>query len=237
MNFIRWWIVCAGVALFPGPGTSVAALPEYDLDANGVTDTTTPAADRDEDGVLDAGARPAVPPGWGGAFPASLPPLSFSLAGDTGATLSNVWCVEAGDADRDGLFDFASSHFAPNVIHLFEADGAGGYTDVWNSSAVTPPGSYRDIAFGDTDHDGLGEIFGGELSTLGKVMLFEESGGSFAFVHDTIRESDFSTGRQVRTVLLGDTDRDGRDEVIVATGSSSPTAGLVAIWEQSGVPG
>ncbi|MDM7915824.1 MAG: VCBS repeat-containing protein, partial [Candidatus Eisenbacteria bacterium] len=68
-------------------------------------------------------------------------------------------------------------------------------------------------------------------------MLFEQSGDGFTFLHDAIRESDFTGGRQMRTVLTGDTDLDGRQEVIVATGGSSPTSGLVAIWEHSGVQG
>jgi len=239
-------LICIGVALVATGDMVFAAECSFDLNADGIVDMSLQAdhrlapdpppgwpADRDDDGLLEY----SLDREWQDTPPRGTRLFELDLVWDSGTVLSNIWCVEAGDADLDGVFDFAGTHFNPTVIHLFEADGGGGYTEVWNSAGNSPPGSYRDLAFGDTDGDGLGEIFGGELSTLGKVMLFEESGDGFVFVHDTIRESDFTGTRQVRTVLLGDTDRDGRQEVIVATGGSSPTSGLVAIWEHNGVVG
>jgi hypothetical protein len=241
-------LVCAAL-----PAALAAAVPElsFDTDADGVVDLTeTPPGgasapggppdrgllgDRDGDGRLERALR-AAPPAPAQA-PAELTDMVFQLAWDSGSILSNVLCVEAGDADRDGLFDLAGTHFAPNVIHLFEADGAGSYTETWNSAAATPPASYRDLVFADTDGDGLGEILGGEVSTLGKVMLFEQGASGFEFLHDTVRETDLTGARRLRSVLVGDTDQDGRQEIVVATGGSNPTSGLVGIWEHSGAIG
>jgi hypothetical protein len=224
---------------------SPAAL-EFDLDGDGGADLvyppgTDPAAlpgDRNQDGLLDL-AQPASPPVAGDPLPdrEPLPDIDFQLIWDSGTTLSNVLGLGAGDADLDGIFDFAGAHFAPNIVYLFEADGQGSYTEVWNSTGASPPGSYIDFAFADTDGDGLGEIFAAEVSTLGKVMLFEESGPGFTFVHDTIRESDFVGNRRPRRLLIGDTDGDSRQEVIVVCGGSAPTDGLVSIWEHSGAVG
>ncbi len=212
-----------------------------DVDADGTADLwlspddplESRIEDRNEDGRLEWGAT--------GSTPVDrvryLPEIDFDVVWKSGTTLNTIWTVEAGDADRDGVFDFAGAEWNPNVIHLFESDGGGGYDETWDSSESTPPGAYRDIAFADTDGDDQGEILGGEVSTLGKVMLFEEGESGFDFLHDDIRESDFVDGRSIRSVLVGDTDLNDRQEVIVATGSSYPTGGVVAIWEHSGVIG
>jgi hypothetical protein len=169
---------------------------------------------------------------------AQVPDIDFALVWDSDAALTDVFNVEAGDADRDNVFDFAGASTSPNVIHLFEADSLGGYSEVWNSAAAVAPGAYADFVFADTDRDGLGEILGAETSVQGKVMLFEQSaGGGFDFVHDLIRESDPSGSRRLRSVLVGDTDLDGSREVIVIAGGDHPPAGLVSIWEHSGAIG
>ncbi|MBD3163313.1 MAG: hypothetical protein GF346_12605 [Candidatus Eisenbacteria bacterium] len=240
------WMEAAGAGALGLLLAAAAAAGEgipYDLDYDGRIDRrvleaegTAVLSDRDDDGLLEPRQAPGSPVEDGPAR--ELPPLEFELVWDSGTALNTIWTVAAGDADRDGAFDLAGATFSPNVIHLFEADGVGGYLEVWSSMAATPPGAYRSIVFADTDGDGLGEILGGEVSTLGKVMLFEQDGDdSFGFVHDTIRESDFSGEKRLRSVLVGDTDRDGREEVIVATGGSSPTGGLVGIWEHDGVVG
>lgn len=167
-----------------------------------------------------------------------LPDIYFQPIWDSGATLTDVFTVEAGDADRDSIFDFAGGGSSPNVIYLFEADGMGSYAEVWSSVAVEAPGPYVDFAFADTDGDELGEILGAETSTQGKVMLFEQStDGGFDFVHDLIGESDSSGNQHLRNVLVGDTDLDGNREVIVVAGGGTPPAGLVSIWEHSGAVG
>jgi hypothetical protein len=217
-----------------------------DLDADGVPDLAVPShvysgenvpdgwpADRDRDGDLEWSTS-----GHSGGDPGTdLPQIDFERVWDSGSILSTIWTVEAGDADLDGAFDFAGGHFNPNVIHLFESDGHGGYAEIWNSSEQTPPGAYRDIVFADTDMDGLGEILGAEVSTLGKVMLFEQSGDGFAFVHDDVRETDPSGDQRLQNLLLGDTNKNGLMEIIVVAGGSSPTNGLVSIWEHNGVVG
>lgn len=123
------------------------------------------------------------------------------------------------------------------AIALYGASAAAAYPEVWNSGAVSPAGFYVALAFGDTDGDGLGEIWGGTYSTRGKVLVFEEGGDGFAYLHDEVAEADYSGNRRIKRVLIGDTDQDGREEVIVVTGGSNPTDGLVSIWEHTGAPG
>jgi hypothetical protein len=244
MSFVHRAAIALVLLSLGAMATRATEYVAYDRSGDGVPDLTMPKPppggayppdwpkDGNHDGLIESGTAAAP---RAGAI-TSLPDLEFELVWDSGTILNTIWTVAAGDANLNDLFDFAGASFAPNVIHLFEAAG-GDYVEIWDSSANTPPGAYRDITFADTDDDDLGEILGGEVSTLGKVMLFEESGGGFDFVHDTIRESDFVDGRSVRSVLVSDTDLDGRQEVIVVTGGSSPTSGVVAIWEHSGAIG
>ncbi len=190
--------------------------------------------DTDGDGLLGASRqtpRTCTEPATDGRA------LEFELVWDSGATLDNVRCVAAGDADGNGWFDLAGGHFNPNRIHLFEADGTGGYAESWNSGGTSPAGFYTDIAFGDTDGDGQGEIWGSTYSTLGKVLLYEHDGATFTFLHDQIAEPDLTGNRRIKRIFIADTDQDDRQEVIVVTGGSNPTAGVVAIWEHSGAVG
>lgn len=103
-----------------------------DLDADGRADVSVPAevlsgdevpdgcpADRDDDGDLEW-ITPVSR--WNAAL---LPDVDFHRVWDSGSTLSTIWTVVAGDADVDGVFDFAGGHFNPNVIHLFESDLPG----------------------------------------------------------------------------------------------------------------
>jgi hypothetical protein len=212
----------------------------FDLDADGIVDRWVEMdagddrfRDHDGDGLIEWSAGAPRNP----SDPRALPDIAFELVWNTGATLNTLWRTATGDANLNGVLDFAGGSFSPNVIHLFESLGAGAYAEIWNSSAVTPPAVYKDIAFADTDRDGLGEILGAEGSTLGKIMLFEEWNDTFTFVTDAVRESDFSGNRRLQTVLTGDTDLDGNEEIIVVAGGSSPTDGLVSIWEHDGTVG
>lgn len=169
---------------------------------------------------------------------AQIPGIDFELVWDSDGSLTDGFTVEAGDADRDGKFDFAGARSSPGIIHLFETDGHGGYEEIWNSTAAVTPDSYIDFAFADTDGDSLGEIFGATGSSTGQVMLFEQSAsGGFDFLHDLIEEGDESGNLLLRRVLVGDTDLDGLKEVIVLAGGANPPEGLVAIWEHAGAPG
>jgi len=225
---------------------SGAATPPLDLNADGQIDPLdqwppNPGPDRQgswwEDTDLDGRLGTSAESIARGDAQVEGRAVEFDLVWDTGTTLDNVRCVAAGDADGNGLFDFAGGHFSPHRIHLFEADGMGTYAESWNSDGTSPAGFYTDIVFGDTDGDGLGEIWGSDYSTLGKVLLFEHDGTQFQFVHDQIAESDFSGNRRIKRIFIADTDQDERQEIIVVTGGSSPTDGLISIWEHSGAIG
>ncbi len=252
-NISTVFLLAAIISLL-ADATTASELKPFDLNTDGIVDVFYPIqqvsssepgapeiyppagipADRDSDGQLE----------FENPFHlhqpnqlTALPGITFTKVWDSGTSLNTIWTIEAGDADMDGVFDFAGGTWNPNVIHLFESTGGGNYSETWNSAGNTPPGVYRDITFGDTDGDGLGEILGAEVSTLGKIMLFEESGDGFVFVHDTVRESDFSGAQRLRSVLIGDTNQNGLKEIIVAAGGSNPTNGLISIWEHNGVIG
>jgi hypothetical protein len=159
--------------------------------------------------------------------------LSFTQVWTSGAVLNNQWDACCGYFDGDSLLDILGHHWNPNVLHVFESDGVGGYEHVWEQTESLPPGSYCTVTAGDPDDDGQTEILGGEVSTLGKVVLFENvADDSWAVPVVPIR----LRNERIRTVRVADTNGNDTNEIVVVTGDAS-AGGKVVIYEHSGPPG
>jgi len=127
---------------------------------------------------------------------AGLPPASAGAAGFT-------WAVAAADYDLDGDVDvlFAddqggfpeagSGGTNRGLLHLFENDGSGHFTDVGPAVGVGVPGGWRGFSLGDYDCDGTLDVFAtnfgdhapGELQTPGKKpsrWFLGQGDGTFA---------------------------------------------------------
>jgi hypothetical protein len=207
------------------------AVPAFDTDGDGIIDRQgLVLADADNDGSFDDGsfARPGVP-GAGILFSDSL---QFAQTWTSGTILNNQWDAYCGYLDDDSLLDLLGHHWNPNVLHVFESDGAGGYNHRWQQTESLPPGSYCTVTSGDPDDDGEVEILGGEVSTLGKVVVFENvADDSWALPAVPIR----LRNERIRTVRVADTDGDDTNEIVVICGETG--GGGVYIYEHSGPPG
>lgn len=194
-----------------------------DIDGDGAADTPFALADPDNDGCF--GTSPAR---GGGALSDSI---EFERAWDSGPWLNNQWGADAGFLDADTLLDILGMHFSPNQLHVFEADGAGGYAHAWAQSESMPPGSYGAVCHGDPDEDGAVEILGGDVSTLGKVVLFENTADNTWGLPQVL----FQTRLRLRAIRIADTNGNDTAEIIVFCGSTD--GGKVQVWEHSGAPG
>ncbi len=199
-----------------------------DLDGDGIADRTgTALVDADHDGSFDAPFPPV--PARDPQRPADS--LEFSKVWDSGPILNNQWDACCGHFDGDTLLDLLGHTWSPNKLHVFESDGAGGYDHVWEQTESLPPGSYGAVTAGDPDDDGDVEILGGDVSTLGKVVLFENTGDdSWGEPHVLFQVRD-----RLRDIFITDTNRNDTNEVVVVTGASG--GGHVFIYEHSGPPG
>jgi hypothetical protein len=194
-----------------------------DLDGDGVADTPLALTDPDNDGCF--GTSPAR---GGGVLSDSI---EFERAWDSGTWLNNQWGADAGFLDGDTLLDILGMHFSPNQLHVFEADGAGGYTHVWAQSESMPPGSYGAVCHGDPDEDGAVEILGGDVSTLGKVVLFENTDDNSWGLPQVL----FQARLRLRAIRIADTNGNDTAEIILFCGSTD--GGKVQVWEHDGAPG
>jgi len=212
------------IALLVALSLGIAA---QDTDADGRPDWSGQAlTDTDNDGSFDG-------PGSTTSQVCLSDTLALSQVWTSGSVLNNQWDAYCGYFDDDSLLDVLGHHWNPNKLHVFESDGAGGYDHVWEQTESLPPGSYCTVTAGDPDDDGKLELLGGEVSTLGKVVIFENvADDSWAQPYCGIRMQ----GERVRTVRVADTNGNDTNEVIVVTGDATE-GGKVAIFEHTGAPG
>lgn len=200
-----------------------ALAPGADFDGDGVADTPLVMTDPDSDGCFGI-AGPA------GGAPRS-DSLEFERAWDSGTWLNNQWGADAGFLDNDTLLDILGMHFSPNQMHVFESDGAGGFDHAWQQAESLPPGSYGALCHGDPDRDGAVEILGGDVSTLGKVVLFENVADD-SWAQPRVL---FQTRLRLRALRIADTNGNDTAEIVAFCGTSD--GGKVQVWEHAGAPG
>jgi hypothetical protein len=199
----------------------------FDIDGDGTADWFgAPLKDENSDGRFDRPGELLFPrTDWADS-------LRFIQVWTSGTILNNQWDADCGYLDDDPLLDILGHHWNPNQLHVFESDGSGGYEHVWVQTESIPPGSYVSVTHGDPDEDGDVEIIGGECSTLGKVILFENTGDdSWGEPHVLFR----LRNERIRTVRVDDTNGNDTAEIIVFTGDVD--GGKVHIFEHSGAPG
>ncbi len=126
----------------------------------------------------------------------------------------NLGCGVAGalDLDRDGRADLALSTFA-HGIRIFLGDGGLN----WRESSVlseTPP--VADLALGNLDGAGVQDLVGCAYPRGGLLVYLGDARGRLqpAAGAPLLAEDDFG-----RALALADLDLDGRDDIVVATGS------------------
>ncbi len=224
--------------------TSAATCRWVDIDGDGSAECRRMLEDNDRDGVFDYQY-----PSYTSKFEKKKDmscnesviiraSFEFEEVWNSEDHLNNVWHMAVYDFDGDGKMSILSMAFTPTKqMYLFENDVDNSYALIWVSpDTLAPPGAFVTVTGGDTDHDGYGEIIGGETSTLNQVLLYEATGDdSFAFRDIEVSEPDYTGNLSMDRVLVGDTDRDGIGEIIFDTGSA--TGSKVFIYEQTGPVG
>lgn len=197
----------------------------YDVDADGIADHVTSALeDRNCDGTFDRPGPALLSSGFSDS-------IRFTKIWDSDTILNNQWDADCGYFDRDSLLDLLGHHWSPNKLHVFESDGQGGYCHTWEQTESLPPGSYGALAHGDPDEDGEVELIGGDVSTLGKVVLFENvADDSWGEPHVL-----FTVRERLRAIRVDDTNGNDTAEIILVCGNTE--GGKVLIYEHDGPPG
>jgi hypothetical protein len=217
------FVLAAALGAPPAAAGPSEAL-RFDADGDGVADLSASAvSDIDNDGAFDPGI-----PACGG----SQDSVEFAPAWNSGSVLNNQWDAACGYFDDDSLLDILGHHWNPNELHVFESDGAGGYTQRWQQTEAQPPASYVSVTAGDPDDDDEIELLGGDASTLCRVVVFENLG------NDTWGQPysfNAASNERIRTVRVADTDQDDTSEIIVITGNTD--GGGVYIFEHTGAAG
>ena len=100
---------------------------------------------------------------------------------DGGATIS--WAIAMVDIDQDGDTDIVQADDQAGIptaarggidrglLHIFENDGSGHFTDVSATKKTNVAGCWMGLSFGDIDHDGRLDIFGTNCGAYGRTLF------------------------------------------------------------------
>ena len=192
-------------------GTSITA------DAD--TTISVALADMNRDGRLDvvAGNFPGanrlyVNDGAGDPFDTLI--TGTPITGDDDDTQS----IAVGDLDRDGHLDVVAGNYSGRN-RLYLSDGVGDPFDTVTGADITTDDQVTtSIALGDLDRDGDLDLVAGNLGQANRAYINDGVGDPF----DTLVEgTDISADTDItKGIALGDLDRDGDLDVVVANGAS-----------------
>jgi hypothetical protein len=149
---------------------------------------------------------------------------------------TNCWDGIVGYFDGDTLLDVAGFTFSPAKFYIYEQ--VAGNPDSFalvQEFIKTEGGSYGPITAGDTDGDGKIEIISPDVLGIARVYIYENDGNNNYVAQATFSHPSNSQGGQ--GVYIGDLNKNGKKEIIVLRGSSSPGGGEVRVWEHSGAIG
>jgi type IX secretion system substrate protein/VCBS repeat protein len=148
----------------------------------------------------------------------------------------NCWDGAVGYFDNDTLLDVAGYTFSPNKFYVWEQTPSrpDSFALVYEY-AKQESGGFGPIGYGDLDGDGKIEFFLGDFSTFTRIYIFSNTGNN-TYLSREVQNSLIHTndGLSSQALLFGDLNKNGQKEIISVRGSSSPTSGMVRIWEHTG---
>ena len=149
---------------------------------------------------------------------------SYQLVWNSGTTFTMPYCyMEIGDQDGDGKLEIIALESIGTrpfngKIHVFENGGDNTYQEVWNSgvdlSGIEPTGLFLGE---DADNDGKREIIIGTGYQCGdrKIRVYENTGDN---AYQQVWNSGSALWDTVLEGAVGDTDGDGKKEIVVGSG-------------------
>jgi hypothetical protein len=152
---------------------------------------------------------------------------------------ANCWDGICGYFDSDTLLDIAGYTFSPAKFYIWEQSPLNPDSFYLVQEFIKAEGgSFGPIVSGDTDGDGKTELIAADVLGICRVYIYENNGNNnyqdmntqFSIVHT-------SNSQGGQGIYTGDMNKNGKKEIIVIRGSSSPGGGEVRIWEHSGVIG
>lgn len=126
---------------------------------------------------------------------------------DVGA--SDGWELEVGDFDGDGWLDLASGNYLPNSVSVLRNDQSGGFRPRVDWGTTDQP---RSIAAADLDGDGRLDMVAASADANARRATILRNLGSGKFQ----ARRDYPLVGYPNDVVLGDMDRDGEQDAVVA---------------------
>lgn len=211
--------VMAAVAASLSAQVQFTELPTKQLPANNGWTTAVALGDIDRDGDLDLVAGNKNASGTPGRQNRVY--LNDSTGSFTDVTAAQMPvdndasnCVALGDVDGDGDLDLLIGNGGQNRLYL--NGGAGFFSDATANQMPTDNDATESIALGDIDADGDLDLVVG--NNLGQNRLYVNN-GTGTFVDSTASQMPMDSD-STAAVALGDLDRDGDLDLIIANGGS-----------------
>jgi hypothetical protein len=152
---------------------------------------------------------------------------------------TNVNDAAAGYFEGDTLLCIACYTFNPNKFYIWKQvqTKPDSFALIYTYTKAEF-GGFGPIAVGDIDGDGKIDIAAADYSTLSRIYVFSNTGiGTWTSRETQNALTHPADNNSAMALLIGDLNKNGQKEIICLRGWSSPTSGMVRIWEHTGGPG